>query len=88
MLEARPPRPLSTGVSIRSSVKPPPPQISAASVTQAHEELRDIYVAAITAARGFSNRGQSDSSAEAMALACDATRVRRDLEEAATKNLV
>lgn len=57
-----------------------------AVVTQAHLDLRDIYVAAITAARNFSNRGKSDQSAEAMGLARDATRVRQALTDAAANS--
>ncbi len=58
------------------------------AVVDAHQELRDVYVAAITAARNFSKVGKSDQSAEAMGLARDATRVRAALDEAAAKDLL
>lgn len=61
---------------------------SAAVVREAHQELLDIYTAAIVAARNFSIKGQSALSHEATALACDATRMRAAIEEAAEKNLV
>lgn len=57
--------------------------ISPSVARKAHQELRDVYVAAITAARNFSIRGQSDQSAEAMGLARDAIRARHVLEAAA-----
>ncbi len=50
------------------------------TVTQAHQELRDISVAAVVAARNFSRQGKAEKVAEAIGLARDATRLRRALE--------
>jgi hypothetical protein len=58
------------------------------TVRTAHEELRDIYVAAVTAARNFSIKSKSGESAEAMGLACDATRLRALLQEATANELL